>query len=597
MKYFILFILSMSTYAQTFTTKHNSNNLRKTLEEVDSLLPISIKEQYKKISVKVEKLNKKNDVCSDKAHYGHFKRHTITVAQGLLIKECPNKDVHEVLKKTLIHELAHYIESHTKARREVLQKESWCSNLTGQEKSFNQKECLHNRRIKKYPYSNSHTFQNLNFFEKNNLELRIPDNYEKKNSQEAFAVNFEYFITDKDYQCKRPSLYKFYRELFNHEVSSDCSINYQGHEQIPGNKLFNLDPKRVYRIDYLLASKGQEMVSRFGHSMLRIIICSPNRKVVDEKCLLDTNFHAVVSFRANQGVSSKSSMIKGIFGGYPSQLYLINLRSVIQEYTRAEKRDLLSYPLEISDEQKKDLINRVLESFWSYQGDYYFGSNNCASETRDLLSTIFDENDPYWLSNKPDTPYGLLKLLIKMGLTSELDAPTFKRISTESLVDDYNNTRISVKYTYEEYIALGARERSMEIIRIDNIEELITLKSIEDEILKDIKKEMKQRFGKKIEEGHDINLGQLGQRLVRSAKLSEPWLLVKNFKDYGIPMEGLSKDLYQKRTEEINSIYKKMDDIAKEKEAALANEIDRTLTNKYGIAKLIVNLEIERPHR
>ena len=39
----------------------------------------------------------------------------------------------------------------------------------------------------------------------------------------------------------------------------------------------SLNPSRVYAVDYLLAEANQQPMSRWGHSMLRLVICAPGR--------------------------------------------------------------------------------------------------------------------------------------------------------------------------------------------------------------------------------------------------------------------------------------------------------------------------------
>ena len=41
--------------------------------------------------------------------------------------------------------------------------------------------------------------------------------------------------------------------------------------------LLQLDPARVYAVDYLLAEGNEAMMSRWGHSMLRVVVCAPGR--------------------------------------------------------------------------------------------------------------------------------------------------------------------------------------------------------------------------------------------------------------------------------------------------------------------------------
>ena len=41
--------------------------------------------------------------------------------------------------------------------------------------------------------------------------------------------------------------------------------------------LLQLDPDRVYAVEYLLAEGNERPMSRWGHGMLRLVICAPGR--------------------------------------------------------------------------------------------------------------------------------------------------------------------------------------------------------------------------------------------------------------------------------------------------------------------------------
>src|SRR5690606_5781586 len=52
--------------------------------------------------------------------------------------------------------------------------------------------------------------------ERNNAQVaRSPDPYELSNPREFVAVNFEYFLLDPSYACRRPSLARYLREHFD----------------------------------------------------------------------------------------------------------------------------------------------------------------------------------------------------------------------------------------------------------------------------------------------------------------------------------------------------------------------------------------------
>ena len=84
-------------------------------------------------------------------------------------------------------------------------------------------------------------------------------------------------------------------------------------------------------------------MSRWGHSMLRLVICAPGRARGPD-CRLDLQYHRVLSFRAFVGDVQISSW-RGLTGSYPSRLFVLPLEQVIEEYTKVELRGLQSIPL------------------------------------------------------------------------------------------------------------------------------------------------------------------------------------------------------------------------------------------------------------
>ncbi len=232
---------------------------------------------------------------------------------------------------------------------------------------------------------------------KNNLIFRTPDPYEQTDTEEAFAVNMEFFLTDKSFQCRRPLLYHYLARHFNWSpfLNTECHqtnkvlLTYS-EPRFLNERIEELDFKRLYRIDYLWAGPGPETSSRFGHAMLRFVFCNINRKIIGPDCIEDIGDHRVISFRANVTDFEISSW-KGLTGFYSSYLYIIPFTEILKEYTRGEMRDLFALPLNFTQLQKKRMFDLVLQFHWSYRGSYQFLSNNCAHETMTLInSVLFD---------------------------------------------------------------------------------------------------------------------------------------------------------------------------------------------------------------
>jgi len=309
--------------------------------------------------------------------------------------------------------------------------------------------------------------------ERNRQIARSPDIYEISNPREFVAVNMEYFLLDPAYACRRPALYAYYKEHFDWApaAKAECPTSYpflNAGSDFGRQPLGKLDPERVYAVDYLLAEANQNWVSRWGHSMLRLVICKPGRPRGPD-CRLDLDQHLVLSYRAFVGDVQLSSW-DGLTGVYPSRLFVLPLGQVIDEYTKTELRSLASVPLKLSRPEIDDLVQHAAEMHWSYDGNYYFISNNCAVETLKLLRSGTD--DPRIKGLDSIIPNGLLEVLNARGLadTSVLKDPR-EALRLGYRFDSYRDRyqamfdilkkQLPIKQTtVEDWLSLSAKERS-----------------------------------------------------------------------------------------------------------------------------------------
>lgn len=93
---------------------------------------------------------------------------------------------------------------------------------------------------------------------------------------------------------------------------------------------------------------------------------------------------------------------------------MLPLEQVIEEYTKVELRSLASVPLRLERAQLEQLVTRAAEQHWSYDGDYWFLSNNCAVETLKLLRS--GSQHPRLQALDSIMPNGLLDTLVARGL-------------------------------------------------------------------------------------------------------------------------------------------------------------------------------------
>lgn len=249
----------------------------------------------------------------------------------------------------------------------------------------------------------------------NPMRDRSPDAYERTSPAEFVAVNLEHFLLDPEYACRRPAVHDYFVAHFGWAPrQAECAAGLPFVEAEPeaeATALLALDTARVHAVDYLLAEGNARPTSRWGHSMLRLVICAPGRAPGPD-CRLDLAHHRVLSFRAFVDDVQISSL-RGLTGRYPSRLFVLPLEQVIDEYTRIELRGLQSVPLRLTEAEIAALLERAAALHWSYDGRYYFIGNNCAVETWKLLQTGVPRLAHARL--RSITPTGLLRRLVRSG--------------------------------------------------------------------------------------------------------------------------------------------------------------------------------------
>lgn len=244
---------------------------------------------------------------------------------------------------------------------------------------------------------------------------RSPDRYELTSPVEFVAVNLEHFALDADYACRRPALYRYFSQRLQWSPArAPCApgLAYLQDPQAGEAALLQLDPARVYAVDYLLAEGNEQAMSRWGHSMLRLVVCAPGRAPGPD-CRLDLAHHRVLSFRAFVDDVQISS-VRGLIGVYPSRLFVLPLQQVVDDYTKVQLRGLRSVPLRLQPGEIASLLEHAAQLHWNYDGRYYFLGNNCAVETYKLLH----DGVPRLASARLGgiTPTGVLRRLERAGI-------------------------------------------------------------------------------------------------------------------------------------------------------------------------------------
>jgi len=309
------------------------------------------------------------------------------------------KTVREFFARTVTHELIHiYDLSLPVSENESAYLKKHCQKKKAPKAPVTPASALCQNMKRDFRLSESARFLSLDNWgrpstNKNVKQTNSLDPYVFTHARESFAVHAEAFLYDPTFACRKPAFYQYYSEIFEHQpFSGPCeklnTIVYTRNQKI------DLDPSRLYEVHYLFAAKGKDVSSRWGHSMLRLVYCSPTRGELSEKCREDISHHKVISFRANIE-DFQLNNIKGLTGKYPSQMFILSTNEVIKEYTQSELRDVYSLPLKLTEQEKSLLVARVLETYWTYRGRYYFLTNNCADETFSFLAGILSGKNAY----------------------------------------------------------------------------------------------------------------------------------------------------------------------------------------------------------
>jgi len=430
--------------------------------------------------------------------------------------------------------------------------------------------------------------------------VRSPDTYELSSPKEFIAVNMEYFLLDPSYACRRPALNQYLRDHFGWAPAQDSCAKglpfLNAGSDFARQPLGEIDPERVYEVDYLLAEANQNWVSRWGHSMLRLVICKPGRPRGPD-CRLDLDQHLVLSYRAFVNDVQLSSW-DGLVGAYPSRLFVLPLGQVIDEYTKTELRSLASIPLRLDRQEVENLVRQAAEMHWSYDGNYYFLSNNCAVESLKLLRS--GTANPRLNDLDSIMPNGLLEVLKGRGIadTSVLDDPR-EALRLGYRFDSYRDRyqamfdvlkkQLPIKQDkVEDWLALDAEQRrgwfAQADLRTSAALLLLEQASLRRQLLL-AQDEVKQRYlnAAALKDGSIDKANQtLQQMLANSGFLSRPAELL-DAKGYGLPQPDERKHLEKVSSERQAQLLRLSTDLDKEVRALLdpsrAKEIAAIETN------------------
>ena len=247
----------------------------------------------------------------------------------------------------------------------------------------------------------------------------------------------------------------------------------------------DLNPENIQGIQSFKAGAGEAMMSKFGHSALRVVYC-PNynekikaaktleeKKAIDIECV-NTNFgNYILSYRANT-MALQINNFRGLglsfSPSYPTQMFIDEISDYEAEYN-LEDRNIYSSVFtfagkakglselerqELEVKGKDNFIFASLERYWTYIGEYNFLLRNCADELLEHIKLALA--DKKYFNIDAITPSGAEEELEDAGvLDRSVVAETEDRIDEtaktwadfEKMMNEaYDNpyVRVSLKY-------------------------------------------------------------------------------------------------------------------------------------------------------
>ncbi|WP_291515468.1 DUF4105 domain-containing protein [Bdellovibrio sp. ArHS] len=508
-------------------------------------------------------------------------------------KSFHHRNVDQFLIATLIHEAAHIYDQ---ARDfTALESNAIVNCLNDGGTTGLSCELYRNRR---FSISDSHTFLNLvgwvaqsslNHRRLNELLLsRSPDPYEYSSPQEAFAVNLEYFLLDPEYKCRRPFHYEFFKSRFDWAPfpSTTCpELNNTVFVTDPSSfskTSMALDPERLYAVDYLLAGPGPEVMSRWGHAMIRFIFC-PKNTPLQESCRNNTANSIVLSFRARVDELFINNAM-GLQGKYDSVAFFYPMASIITEYNTNELRDLQSFEIPLTKEQRKKFLSAAIYSHWNHQGRYYFLSNNCATETLNLMKFAFPENE-LLQEVFATTPISLAETLKQIGAIQSLQKrpgysyPSKLRVFSDAIKN--LNEKLGTSFrSLEDYASWNETSKSRHFANLQSLPRitLLNLYLLENRHYALLRVNTWSQIYRSLEKnGDDFVINDSYKKVsLLNRNTSTPGLLLSS-KSYGMPLKNEVEDLNDSdlwpRIDEASQDFKSAREHLQSKYAPLLNDV------------------------
>jgi len=157
------------------------------------------------------------------------------------------------------------------------------------------------------------------------------------------------------------------------------------------------------------------------------------------------NWFNIVNNNANDEPPLESIVqsLKGLSGGFLTIMDRQTLLYTLKSYTIEQGRDLLRFKLNLTDTQKKNLLERLFSARKHYQAAYYFFSQNCASVLFHVIAQGIGEEDLIRFDPLVSPPNTLISMMVRKKIAEPV-YPSFYSyrkkgyIAQELLKEDLN---------------------------------------------------------------------------------------------------------------------------------------------------------------
>lgn len=164
------------------------------------------------------------------------------------------------------------------------------------------------------------------------------------------------------------------------------------------------------------------------------------------------------------GPEGPAQVLRGLTGGFPSQVLWEPWESVALRYATLEGRDILRFPLVLTHAQKAALLARLDELHQGWRRPYLFFTRNCGQLPLELIEAITGEPARLPPAFGPDALLGYLQ---RAGMLAPAVSPPLEEISLDARADAANVLRGTVAAALqarhpERAVALRAAFRAIE---------------------------------------------------------------------------------------------------------------------------------------